>query len=160
MRALRRNDKNIVQVFTCYILIHTSIVLNSKQILKNTAQVMLYFQSVFLTNLVIAITFSAAFCTKFSSPDFIKLIYRCFHQRWFICQDACLKVSSLSAFHAYSCSGQVCRTDVGRFHVEYHQFEMNTWTKCHFHCRPQCRKLLMFFSEYRPRLLGMNQADC
>ena len=121
---------------------------------------MLYFQSVFLTNLVIAITFSAAFCTKFSSPDFIKLIYRCFHQRWFICQDACLKVSSLSAFHAYSCSGQVCRTDVGRFHVEYHQFEMNTWTKCHFHCRPQCRKLLMFFSEYRPRLFGMNQADC
>ena len=65
----------------------------------------------------------------FSAPYAVKLLTGGIYQRCLIGEDSGLEVATITAFHAYSGTCQVCGPDIGCLEVEYKNFEMDSRTQ-------------------------------
>ena len=75
---------------------------------------------------------TAAFFAVFATPYAVEMLHCGFNKTRVIGQDSGLEIAAVSAFHAHSGSGEICRAYIGPLAINDDDFEMDAGTKHSF----------------------------
>ena len=92
-----------------------------------------------------------------SHPKGIELLDGSLNKGWIVGKDSRLEVPTQGTFHAYAGTGQIRRTDIGRFQIKNHHLEMDPRAHNPFQIRRKNLEPVKVFTKVRPRFLGVYQ---